>query len=85
MAAFARDLDCDGPPFVWDLERRATLRAELDAAFFHIYGLNREEVDHVMDTFPIVRRKDESAHGEYRTKRLVLEKYDEMAAVLSSA
>jgi hypothetical protein len=29
-------------------------------------------------TFPIVKRKDEAAHGEYRTKRVILEIYDEM-------
>ncbi len=33
----------------------------------------------VMDTFPIVRRNDEKAHGEYRTKSVILEIYDEMA------
>jgi hypothetical protein len=32
-----------------------------------------------MDTFPIVRRKDEAEYGEYRTKRVILEIYDEMA------
>jgi hypothetical protein len=31
-----------------------------------------------MDTFPIVRRKDEEKHGEYRTKRVILEIYDAM-------
>ena len=31
-----------------------------------------------MDTFPIVRRKDEEKHGEYRTKRVILECYDAM-------
>ena len=32
-----------------------------------------------MDTFPIVRLKDEAAHWKYRTKRLVLEVYDQLA------
>lgn len=32
-----------------------------------------------METFPIVKRKDEQRHGEYRTKRVILEIYDEMA------
>ena len=32
-----------------------------------------------MDTFPIVRRKDEAKNGEYRTKRLILEAYDRLA------
>jgi hypothetical protein len=35
-----------------------------------------------MHTFPIVRRKDEEKHGEYRTKRVILEIYDEMAEAI---
>ena len=31
-----------------------------------------------METFPIVKRKDEKAFEEYRTKRVILEVYDEM-------
>lgn len=88
MAPFANDLgdvDSSGrvnPPFMWDDERRFLLRAELDAAFFHLYGLERDEVDYIMDTFPIVRRKDEAAYGEYRTKRVILEMYDAMAVAM---
>ena len=47
-----------------------------------MYGLERDEVDYIMDTFPIVRRKDEAAHGEYRTKRVILEMYDAMAEAM---
>jgi hypothetical protein len=32
-----------------------------------------------MDTFPIVKRKDEAKYGDYRTKRVILEIYDAMA------
>ncbi|HEX8393641.1 MAG TPA: N-6 DNA methylase [Longimicrobium sp.] len=79
LQPFAEDCGYDGPPFRWDEERRFLLRCELDAAFFHLYGIERDDVDYIMDTFPIVRRKDEAAHGEYRTKRVILEIYDEMA------
>lgn len=78
MAPFARDLGDDGPPFRWDPDRRAQLRAELDACFFHFYGLSRDDTAYVLDTFPIVRRNDEKAHNEFRTKRLILESYDAM-------
>ena len=79
LEPFARDVGFDGPPFLWDSERRFLLRCELDAAFFHLYGLNREDTAYVMDTFPIVRKHDEKAHGEYRTKRVILELYDALA------
>ena len=45
------------------------------------YGTVHEDVDHIMETFPIVKRKDGQAHGEYRTKRVILEMYDQMAAL----
>ena len=72
MAPFARDLGYEGPPFVWDDEDRRHLRARLDALYFHLYGLSREDAGYVMDTFPIVRREDEKRFGKYRTKEMVL-------------
>jgi hypothetical protein len=79
LEPFAHDVGYDGPPFRWDPARRFQLRCELDAAFFHLYGLSRDDTDYVMDTFPIVRKNDEKLHGEYRTKRVILEIYDAMA------
>ena len=79
LQLFALDVGYQGPPFRWDPARRQLLRAELDAAFFHLYGLSRDDTAYVMDTFPIVRKNDEKAFGEYRTKRLILEIFDEMA------
>lgn len=84
MQPFACDVGDGGPPFVWDPERRALLRAELDAAYFHLYGLERAEVDHVLDTFPIVKRKDEARFGEFRTQRLILECYDSMSSAVAT-
>ena len=75
----AKAFGVDSDPFAWDQSRRFYIRCELDAAFFHLYALSRDEVAYVMDTFPIVRRKDESAHGTYRTKDTILSIYDAMA------
>ncbi|MFE6066945.1 Eco57I restriction-modification methylase domain-containing protein [Streptomyces sp. NPDC056525] len=80
LEPFARDLGDTGAPFVWDEARRAVIRAELDALFFHLYGINRDDVDYILDTFPIVKRKDEAKYGTYRTKDLILAEYDRMAA-----
>jgi hypothetical protein len=79
LEPFARDVGHDGPPFRWDPARRFLLRAELDAAFFHLYGISHDDAAYILETFPIVRRNDEKAHGEYRIKRVILEMYDAMA------
>lgn len=68
----------------WDGSRRCRLRAEIDGAFFCMFGIAREDVDYIMDTFPIVKRKDEAEFGEYRTKRLILENYDRMQECIDS-
>lgn len=78
MTPLARDLGGDDGPFVWDAERRAHLRAELDAFFFRLYGIERDDIDYIMETFPIVKQHDLAAHGTYRTKDLIFGAYDRM-------
>lgn len=50
-------------PFVWNEQRRAILRAELDGLYAHLYGLTRDELAYILNTCPIVRRKDEARYG----------------------
>ena len=79
MSSLAADFGIEVNGSAWGPEGRPLVRAELDAAFFHLYGISRDDADYIMGTFPIARRKDEAAHGEYRTKRLILEAYDRLA------
>ncbi|MFF4300361.1 Eco57I restriction-modification methylase domain-containing protein [Streptomyces sp. NPDC001601] len=79
MSPFARDLGDTGAPFRWDTERRALIRAELDALFFHLYGITRDDTAYILDTFNVTRDNDIKVHGEYRTKNLILTEYDRMA------
>ena len=79
MAPFARDLGYvedsarrAGPPFTWDEEERRHLRARLDALYFHLYGLSRDDAGYVLGTFPIVQKHDQSQFGRYRTRDLIL-------------
>jgi hypothetical protein len=105
-------------PFKWDEDRRAALRAELDAYYALLYGLNRKQLRYVLDpadltrkeledildpwegvadplhdqayreraaqsdfpgeTFRVLKEKELKLHGEYRTRRLVLEAYDRL-------
>ena len=82
LRPYANEMGDDGPPFRWNPERRALLRADLDAAFLHVYGLTRPEAEHVLDSFFVVRKYEERDYGEYRTKRLVLDAYDRMSAAI---
>jgi hypothetical protein len=81
---FARNCGYDGPPFRWDTERRFLLRCELDAAYFHLYSMTRDDVDYIIETFPIVKRRDEAQFGEYRTKRVILDIYDALQQAITT-
>ena len=83
--AFAEHCGYKAPPFRWDAGRSFALRCELDAAYFHLYGIIRDDVDYIMETFPIVKRKDEDEYGDYRTKRVILEIYDAMAEAIRTS
>ena len=78
LEAFAFDLGKRHPPFNWDSSRRQFLQAELDAAIMHLYELSREQAEWILESFTVLRKYEERDHGEFRTKRLVLEIFDEM-------
>ena len=84
LKAFAEDCGDDGPPFAWDPDRRFRLRYEIDAAFFHLYGISRDDTAYILDSFPVLKRSEEREHGEYRTERGVLEIYDALASSATS-
>lgn len=70
-----------GQPPATDEEERELLRAEIDAIVARdVFGLTRDEVGFVLDTFEALRRSEEEplprGFGEFRSKRLVLEAYD---------
>jgi hypothetical protein len=64
----------------WKEDERAQLRAELDAAYFHLYQLSREEVQYVLGTFQGIAKEDERAGGEGRTRQLILQAYDQLSS-----
>jgi hypothetical protein len=82
LKPYAEELGDHGEPFRWVPDRRAVLQAELDAAFMHIYGFQRGEVEHILGTFRTLAATEERLHGEYRTRRLVLNAYDQMTEAI---
>lgn len=88
MQPFAKDMGYAGDPFIWDNNRRALLRAELDAYYAKLYGLTRDELRYILDpadvygedfpseTFRVLKNNEIRQFGEYRTQRLVLAAWD---------
>lgn len=66
----------DRQPDRRDTGDRAQTRAELDALVAHLYGLTRDEFAYILDTFPVLRRKEQAAFGEYQSKRKALEEFE---------
>lgn len=93
LRPFAADLGYTGNPFPWDPNRRAVLRAELDAYYAKLYGLTRDELRYILDpadvysddfpseTFRVLKNNEMREFGEYRTRRLVLESWDRLFGV----
>lgn len=68
--------DKNTPPGFADPEQRAAARAEIDAVVARtLFDLSFDELAAILDTFPVLRRREEKTYGEFRTKRLVLEWY----------
>ena len=73
MRPFAISQECKADPFKWDDKIRRHLRARLDALYFILYGISREDAEYILSTFPIVKRNDEKNHGgRYLTRDLIL-------------
>jgi hypothetical protein len=94
LAAWAQDLGHSGPPFPFNPDRRAQLRAELDAYYARLYGLTRDELRYILDpadvmgddypseTFRVLKKGEINEFGEYRTQRLVLAAWDQLNGVV---
>ncbi|MBD2138380.1 restriction endonuclease [Anabaena sp. FACHB-1237] len=90
MQPFAQDMGYNREPFIWNPNKRALIRAELDAYYAKLYGLTRDELRYILDpadvygaefpseTFRVLKNNEIKQYGEYRTQRLVLEAWDRM-------
>ena len=90
MQPFALDMGYQGEPFKWNPNRRAIIRAELDAYYAKLYKLTRDELRYILDpsevygddfpgeTFRVLKNNEVKKYGEYLTQRLVLEAWDRL-------
>lgn len=79
MKPFAEAAGFDPPVHRWDAEERAELLAELDAAFFVLYGIAREDVEYILGTFAGLRNEESTLLGFRSTTARILEAYERLS------
>jgi hypothetical protein len=90
MADFAESIDGHRELVAYSDAGVVNARAELDAFYARLYGLNRDELRYILDpsdvmgpdypseTFRVLKNNEIRDFGEYRTQRLVLEAWDRL-------
>jgi hypothetical protein len=73
-----------GPRTEWGRANPKEANEVINDVLLGMFPTPRHAVSYIMDTFPIVRRKDEAKYGEYRTKRVILEIYDQMTVIIEA-
>lgn len=59
-------------------DERMRLRARIEVIVARdIFGLSVSEMDHILATFPGCREREEKRYGEFLTRRLIMDSYDE--------
>jgi hypothetical protein len=64
----------------WDPEERAQLMAELDAAYFHLYGINRDDAEYILSTFNGIHDPSPLFPQHKSTAEHILGLYDQYAS-----
>jgi len=75
---YANYLGYSGEPFAWDTKKRLENQCMLDAIYFHLYGITKEEMNYIFETFPGLKKREINIYGYYRTKETILKYYDEI-------
>jgi hypothetical protein len=64
----------------WDPDERAQLMAELDAAYFHLYGISRDDAQYILSTFSGLDDRTTLFPGHRTQAEQILALYDQYAA-----
>ncbi len=90
MKAFAESQSMCEPSFLWNEQRRAILKAELDAYYARLYGLTKAELAYLLDpsevhgpdfpseTFRVLKEAEIQEFGEFRSRRLIFEAFERL-------
>lgn len=81
MEKFAVSCGGDGlKPIAWDEVERHRIQCEIDAAMFIMYGLNRDDIEYILNTFTIIKRRELANHGAFHTLDEILRSFDSLTA-----
>ncbi len=76
MRPLAEAAGFDPPIHRWNPSERVRLMAELDAAFFLLYGIDRDDVEYVLSTFRGIQGGEDDSGRLFRSDDGILEAYD---------
>ena len=77
-AALAEAAGFEPHIYRWDPAERAELMAELDAAFFLLYGVRREDTEYILSTFSGVRKERNGTFDGSSTFDRIMRQYDHL-------
>lgn len=77
LRSFSDSIKGNYRPYEWNNEERFKLRSELDCIIGHLYSLTKDDMEYILDSFPILKSKDEAIFDSYRTKEYILSIYDD--------
>ena len=79
MRPLAEAAGFDPPVHKWNSSERERIIAELDAAFFLLYGIGRDDVEYILGTFSATRRDEDVASELSPVRTSIIEVYDRLA------
>ena len=78
MIPFAKAVDFKPLVHKWKTAERVELRAELDAAYFLLYGIERQDVEYILSTFSGTKKQDKTLFGPSSAFGRILKHYDRL-------
>ena len=83
MIPLAEAAGFDPPVHKWKPDERTDIQAELDAAYFLLYEIKRDDVEYILSTFSGTQREGESLFDISSTTDRILKHYDQLQKKIS--
>jgi len=81
LDGFGKVIESRPGPYKWDVEERRALRAQIDAAVAHMYGITRDEFKYILNSFEILKKLEEQKFGIYLREKECLRAFSQMEII----